>query len=90
MARLERMVRSKKDLKRVDLDVVIRFLNILSETNVIGITKLQMKTGTNHSTCVKYVKLLERLGLAKSVIHGRKKDVSITERGREALKILSV
>lgn len=78
-----------KKLKRIDIDVLTRFLAILSETDPVRITSLQMKTGTKYSTCIKYVGFLERLGLVKLVIKGKNRDVNITERGREALKVMS-
>ncbi len=80
---------NKRKLKRVDLDLFIRFLNVISETSPVGLTALQRKTGTNHTACIKYVTLLEKLELAKWVKENNR-ILSITERGREALKVLSV
>jgi len=79
----------RRELKRIDLDVLIRLLNILPEISPIGITSLQMKTGIKHSACIKYISFLERLGLVRLVIDGRNKYVSITDRGKETVKILT-
>jgi predicted transcriptional regulator len=62
---------------------------VISETATIGITKLQMKTGTNHTVCIKYVTLLEKLELVKLVICENNKQIQITNKGREALRIVS-
>jgi len=88
MTELE-IVHNKRKLKRIDIDVLTRLLAILSEIDPVGITSLQMKTGTKYSTCIGYVGFLERMGLVKLVIKGKNRDVNITERGREALKIMS-
>ena len=89
-----RLTQSKTDrkntyLKRLDLDVFSRFLNVISEADKIRITNLSMKTGTNHSVCTKYVRFLETFGLANLVAIGKNKFVCITESGREAVKVMS-
>lgn len=76
-------------LKRVDLVLFLRFLTTISETRTIGITSLQMKTGTNHTVCAKYVTLMERFELAKLDVHESSKQIQITERGRQALLAIS-
>ncbi len=52
---------NKGKIKRIDLDLFYRFLTVLSETPSIGITKLQMDTGTNSHVCSKYVEFFEKL-----------------------------
>lgn len=81
--------KSTNELKRVDLELFFRFLTIFSETTSIRITHLQMKTGTNHSACIKYILLLEKLELIESITHENDKNMHITDRGRNALKVLS-
>ncbi|MBI1829234.1 MAG: hypothetical protein HY222_00535 [Thaumarchaeota archaeon] len=76
-------------LKRVDLHVFLRFLTVMNENTSIGITSLQMKTGTNHSACMKYVVLLERLELIRITINGKNKEMNMTEKGRQAFLMLS-
>jgi len=76
-------------LKKVDLNLFLHFLQAMSEINPIGITALQRKTGTNTTSCRRYLTLIEKLELAKSIVKGKRKDVPITERGREALRLLS-
>lgn len=76
-------------LKRVDLELFLRFLTIISKVTSIRITSLQMRTGTNHDACIKYVTLLEKFELAKLVTDERNKEICITERGKEALKVMS-
>jgi len=81
--------RNEHVLKRVDLQLFLRFLTAISETTTIGITSLQMKTGTNHTVCVKYVTLLEKFGLVKLNVHESSKQIQITDRGRQALLAVS-
>ena len=81
--------RNEHVLKRVDLQLFLRFLTAVSEATTIGITSLQMKTGTNHTVCVKYVTLLEKFGLAKLDVHESSKQIQITDRGKQALLIIS-
>ncbi|MDE1872995.1 MAG: hypothetical protein KGH99_05915 [Thaumarchaeota archaeon] len=76
-------------LKRVDLELFLRFLAVLSKTTTIGITSLQMKTGTNHTVCVKYMTLLEKFELAKLEVNENSKQIQITEKGRRALLVVS-
>lgn len=76
-------------LKRVDLELFLRFLTAISEASTIGITSLQMKTGTNHTVCTKYVSLMEKFELAKLDVHESGKQIQITERGKQALLIIS-
>lgn len=76
-------------LKRVDLELFLRFLTAISETTTIGITSLQMKTGTNHTVCAKYVSLMEKFEIVQLDVHENSKQVHITERGRQALLIIS-
>lgn len=72
-------------LKRVDLELFLRFLTIISETATIGITSLQMKTGTNHTVCAKYITLQEKFELAKLEVHENSKQIQIMEKGKQAL-----
>lgn len=81
--------RNEHVLKRVDLQLFLRFLTAISETTTIGITSLQMKTGTNHTVCVKYGTLLEKFGLVKLNVHESSKQIQITDRGRQALLAVS-
>jgi predicted transcriptional regulator len=81
--------RNEHVLKRVDLQLFLRFLTAISETTTIGITSLQMKTGTNQTVCVKYVTLLEKFGLVKLNVHESSKQIQITDRGRQALLAVS-
>lgn len=81
--------RNEHVLKRVDLQLFLRFLTAISETTTIGITSLQMKTGTNNTVCVKYVTLLEKFGLVKLNVHESSKQIQITDRGRQALLAVS-
>lgn len=81
--------RNEHVLKRVDLELFLRFLTAISETTAIGITGLQMKTGTNHTVCTKYVTLMEKFELAKLDVQENSKQIQITERGRHALLIIS-
>ncbi|MGH9921300.1 MAG: hypothetical protein ACRD38_00960 [Nitrososphaerales archaeon] len=87
--RAEPTARNKIGLKRIDLEVLIRFLNVLSESNSIGITNLQMRTGTNHYACYRYVGFLRKFGFVQTFVDGKKKNVSLTEKGREVIKLLS-
>jgi predicted transcriptional regulator len=82
-------VQNEIGLKRIDLEILIRFLNILSASNSVGITNLQMKTGTNHFACQRYVSVLRKFGFAETLIDGKKKSVYLTEKGREVVKLLS-
>lgn len=75
----------KHVLKRVDLELFLRFLTVISEATTIGITSLQMKTGTNSMVCTKYVTLLEKFTLVKLDASENSKQIQITERGRQAL-----
>lgn len=79
---------NKISLKRIDLEVLIRFLNSLSDSSPIGITNLQMKTGTNHFACHRYVRFLEKFGFVETFADGKKKLVRLTENGRELIKLL--
>ncbi len=85
----KKKITHKNDLKKVDLELFIRFLEILSETDPTGITYVIMKTGTNHLVCMKYVKFLEKLQLIRLIVHEKNKDVYITERGKQALQMIS-
>lgn len=85
----ERKIIGKGVLKKVDLELFLRFLDALSIDTPTGITHLQMYTGTNHSVCMKYINLLEKLELVKLVIQEKNKDVYITEKGKRALQIVS-
>ncbi|MGI0006666.1 MAG: hypothetical protein ACREAR_01570 [Nitrosotalea sp.] len=79
------ILQNKSKLKRVDLELFLRFLNVISETIPIGITKLQMKTGVNHIVCVKYIVFLEKFGLVRLITHEKSKEIYITERGKSAI-----
>lgn len=85
---MQRIMPNKRELRKIDLDVLIRLLSILSEVNSLRMTDLQMKARTNYSTCMRYIKFLEKLGLVKLDISRSKRFISITERGKEACKIL--
>lgn len=87
--RTKQKLRNKNYLKRVNLELFCRLLTIISEAATIGITNLQMKTGTNHTTCNKYVILLEKLELVKLDISENNKQIRITEKGKESLRIVS-
>ncbi|SMH70355.1 hypothetical protein [Candidatus Nitrosotalea okcheonensis] len=84
----QKTLKTNHILKRVDLKLFLRFLTAISETT-IGITSLQMKTGTNHTVCTKYITLMEKFELAKLDVHESSKQIQITERGRHALLIIS-
>lgn len=76
-------------LKRVDLELFLRFLTTISETSTIGITSLQMKTGTNHTVCTKYIALMEKFEIIRLDVQENSKQVKITERGKQALLVIS-
>lgn len=82
-------LKSKNNLKRVDLELFCRFLTVISEAATMGITSLQMKTGTNHTTCIKYVMLLAKLELVKLDVYENNKQIRITDKGKESLRIMS-
>jgi predicted transcriptional regulator len=82
-------LKNRNNLRRVDLELFCRFLTVISEAATIGITSLQMKTGTNHTTCTKYVVLLEKLELVKLDAYEANKQIRITEKGKESLRIMS-
>jgi predicted transcriptional regulator len=90
MTGLEKQTGDKKELKRIDLDVLVRFMNVLSENNSIGITNLQMSTRTNYETCMRYVRLLEKLGVVKMHAKGKNKHVELTDNGSEVCRLISV
>ncbi len=88
VAYLERIVRNRQ-LRRLDLDVMFRILTVLSENSTMGITNLQMRSGINHFTCIRHLKVLERLELVTLIVNAKNKNVSITQKGRDFLKLLT-
>lgn len=85
----KKRIAGKGVLRKVDLDLFLRFLDALSEDMPTGITHLQMHTGTNHSVCMKYVNLLEKLELVKVIVQEKSKNVYVTEKGRRAFQLVS-
>jgi CheY-like chemotaxis protein/predicted transcriptional regulator len=67
----------KNTLGSFSFDVAKRILDILLNGN-IGKTKLALKTGLNYNTCIRYVRMLERLGWVTK----DNSTVSITSLGR--------
>ena len=73
------------------LDVILRLLGTLAEGSEMKKTRLALKTGLNYNSCVRYLRLLETLGLiAQGKGESSENVLSITLLGRQLQSRLSL